>query len=70
VILSEHAMAVPSDLTAAGSSPGLVQALKVLRLLHVQDLREIQDRVNGAIESIQQLTANPKTDTRLGKVGR
>ncbi len=35
-----------------------------------QDLRSLQDQVNATIESAQKLTADPKTDTRLGKVGR
>ncbi len=35
-----------------------------------KDLRTLQDQVNATIESAQKLTADPKTDTRLGKVGR
>ncbi|TRY78464.1 hypothetical protein TCAL_12932 [Tigriopus californicus] len=50
--------------------PGLCRALKVLRLLNLKDLRGLQDEVNNTIEQIQALTANPKTDTRLGQVGR
>ena len=29
-----------------------------------------QDEINNTIETVQAVTANPKTDTRLGKVGR
>lgn len=43
---------------------------RVLRMLHVQRLRELQDGVNAVIECMQEFTANPKTDTRLGKVGK
>lgn len=50
--------------------PVLNQAAKVLRLLYVQDLRDLQTRINEAIVAVQTITANPKTDTRLGKVGR
>ncbi|XP_037503387.1 RNA transcription, translation and transport factor protein-like isoform X1 [Rhipicephalus sanguineus] len=50
--------------------PVLNHAAKVLRLLYVQDLRELQTRINEAIVAVQAITANPKTDTRLGKVGR
>lgn len=46
------------------------EAAKILRLLHIKELRELQDSVNEAIVSVQKMTANPKTDTRLGKVGR
>ncbi|KAH9382020.1 hypothetical protein HPB48_015309 [Haemaphysalis longicornis] len=49
--------------------PVLNQASKVLRLLYVQDLRDLQTRINEAIVAVQAITANPKTDTRLGKVG-
>jgi len=45
-------------------------AAKILRLLHIQDMRLLQTRINECIVSIQAVTANPKTDTRLGKVGR
>lgn len=46
------------------------EASKILRLLHIRDLRELQNRVNEAIVAVQSITANPKTDTKLGKVGR
>lgn len=50
--------------------PVLNQAAKVLRLLYVHDLRDLQTRINEAIVAVQAITADPKTDTRLGKVGR
>ena len=46
------------------------EAAKILRLLHIQDLRNLQTKINETIVSVQAITANPKTDTRLGKVGR
>merc|ERR1719187_771945 len=46
------------------------EAAKILRLLHIQELRQLQDSINEAIVKVQAITANPKTDTRLGKVGR
>lgn len=49
---------------------GANQAARVLRLLFVQDIRELQTRINEAIVAVQKITANPKTDTSLGKVGR
>jgi len=45
------------------------EAAKILRLLHIRELRELQTLANEAIIAVQKLTANPKTDTKLGKVG-
>ena len=45
-------------------------ACKVLRLLYIHDLRALQTSVNECIVSVQAITADPKTDTRLGKVGK
>lgn len=45
-------------------------AARILRLLHVQELRDLQTKINEAIVCVQKITANPKTDQRLGKVGR
>ena len=64
---------VPMDKIDLGFETGdyiSTEASKVLRLLHVKELRELQDSVNEAIVNVQALTANPKTDTKLGKVGR
>ena len=46
------------------------EAAKILRLLHIKELRSLQTEINECIVNIQSMTANPKTDTRLGKVGR
>ncbi|XP_068231731.1 RNA transcription, translation and transport factor protein [Palaemon carinicauda] len=48
----------------------LNNAGKALRLMYIHDLRELQTRINECIVSVQNITANPKTDTKLGKVGR
>lgn len=47
----------------------LNQAAKILRLLYIHDLRKLQTAINECIVSVQNTTANPKTDTKLGKVG-
>lgn len=46
------------------------QPSDVLKLLFVQDLRNLQTKINEALVSVQTVTADPRTDTRLGKVGR
>lgn len=47
----------------------LDEAAKILRLLQVHNTRIMQTAINETIVSVQQVTANPKTDTKLGKVG-
>lgn len=45
-------------------------AIAVLRMLYIADLREMQDAANDLIVTVQAHTANPKTDSSLGAVGR
>ncbi|ODM99548.1 hypothetical protein Ocin01_07120 [Orchesella cincta] len=47
----------------------LNHAAKILRLLFICDIRDLQTKINECIVAVQTVTANPKTDTRLGKVG-
>lgn len=64
---------IPLDKTELGFEAGdyiMTDAAKVLRLLHLRDLRDLQTQINTAIVAVQAITANPKTDSRLGKVGR
>ncbi|KAL7301530.1 hypothetical protein TKK_0005962 [Trichogramma kaykai] len=49
--------------------PFLNKAVTILSLLYIQDLRDLQTKINEAIVSVQSITADPKTDTKLGKVG-
>ena len=42
----------------------------ILRMLHIEGLHELQNAINDTITELQGLTANPKTDSRLGRVGR
>lgn len=51
------------------NEPNIDEAAKILRLLQVHSTRNVQTAINEAIVSVQQITANPKTDTKLGKVG-
>lgn len=48
----------------------LDNAAKGLSLLYIQDLRNLQTKINETIVAVQNVTANPKTDTKLGKVGK
>jgi len=64
---------IPLNKTELGFEAGdyiMTDAAKVLRLLHLRDLRDLQTQINMAIVAVQAITANPKTDSRLGKVGR
>lgn len=45
------------------------QAAKILRLLQIHNLRALQTVINETIVMVQHLTADPKTDTKLGHVG-
>ncbi|KAJ8924191.1 hypothetical protein NQ315_006982 [Exocentrus adspersus] len=49
--------------------PVLNNAANILRMLYIHDLRELQTKANELIVAAQSVTANPKTDTKLGKVG-
>lgn len=49
--------------------PNLDEAAKILRLLQVHSTRELQTAINETIVEVQNITGNPKTDTKLGKVG-
>lgn len=44
-------------------------AVRALRLIHLENLRETQTEINEVIVAVQEITADPKTDKRLGKVG-
>lgn len=56
--------------TEKSMDPVLREAAKILRMLHLTQLRKLQSDINNTIEMVQGVTANPKTDTKLGKVGR
>lgn len=46
------------------------RALKSLKLLYLNDQKQLQLQVNEIISSIQSITANPKTDSKLLSSGR
>lgn len=45
------------------------EAANILRLLQIHSVRHLQTVINETIVAVQNVTANPKTDTKLGKVG-
>jgi len=45
-------------------------AARGLRMLYVAELRALQTHFNDVVATAQEFTANPKTDSKLGKVGR
>jgi len=45
------------------------EAAKILRLLYIQDLRSLQTKINETIVSVQSFVADPRTDSKLGKIG-
>ncbi|XP_055603163.1 RNA transcription, translation and transport factor protein isoform X2 [Uranotaenia lowii] len=49
--------------------PDMEKAARILRLLQIQNLRKLQTAINETIVSVQNITADPRTDTSLGKVG-
>jgi RLL motif-containing protein 1 len=64
---------VNSEIFPLGFDTGdeiLNKAATILRMLYVADLRDLQTQINEMICALQSLTANPKTDTTLGKVGK
>jgi hypothetical protein len=42
----------------------------VLKMLHLYEYRELQNDLNALIVLGQEFTANPRTNSGLGKVGR
>ena len=48
----------------------LNEAAKILRLIHIKELRDFQTSINETIVTVQSITANPKTDLSLGRVGK
>ena len=50
--------------------PAVSEAAKIVRLLQIHNLRDLQTKINQSIVAVQILCADPKTDESLGKVGR
>ena len=66
---SKTVMDLESEEFALGFDTGnkdLNDTGKVLRLLYSEDLRQLQSRINALLVLIQNITANPKIDAKLG----
>ena len=48
----------------------MCDALKLLRLLYINNLRDLQTSINSILVNVQSITADPKTDITLGRIGR
>lgn len=78
-LVSDDAAQPPSPVPALSLRdvpPGLAtgdavvdDGVRVLRLLHLRRLRNLQGRVNGLLAAAQAITMNPQMDLSLGKVG-
>lgn len=52
------------------NDPLVDRVATIMRLLHVRQLHELQGEINDMIADMQLITADPKTNSKLGKVGR
>uniref|UniRef100_A0A182MJU8 Carnitine deficiency associated protein n=1 Tax=Anopheles culicifacies TaxID=139723 RepID=A0A182MJU8_9DIPT len=52
-----------------GVERDLEKATQILRLLQIRNMRSMQTTINETIVAVQNVTADPKTDSALGKVG-
>lgn len=60
----------PLGFEMPGASERLSRAAKILRLLYINDLRELQTAVDRLLVRAQEISADPRTEAALGKVGR
>ena len=54
----------------SGSDETVRAAVAVLRVLHVNDMRELQTAVDALLVGMQEYTGDPKTNAKLGRVGK
>lgn len=47
-----------------------LSAVSALRMLYMKELKELQAAINNSLSLLQEHTANPQTDSALGKVGK
>lgn len=62
--------AFPSGIDLPDGAPAtLTAAVNALRVLHVNDLRALQSAVDALLVAMQEHTSDPRTDSKLGRVG-
>lgn len=54
----------------AVDDPNVEMCSKVLRLLYIEDLKDLQSEINNLIESLQKFTSGAAVDPTLGCHGR
>ena len=57
------------EVGGAGGGAAVEAAVNVLRVLHINDLRVLQSAVDALLVQMQEYTSDPKTDSKLGRVG-
>lgn len=60
---------LPIGIELSEDEQGLHMPVVILRLSHNYNMREFQSGINETINALQQYTADPKTDSALGRVG-
>lgn len=61
------------DTFPLGFATGDIQvdlAATIMRMLYIKDLRQLQTVIDETLVQVQEYTANPKTDSSLGRLGR
>ncbi|KAK9805942.1 hypothetical protein WJX73_007158 [Symbiochloris irregularis] len=69
----QHLSSLDADAFPLGFStgdPGVDLAGTILRMLFIKDLRQLQTVIDETMVQVQEFTANPRTDSTLGRVGR
>ena len=59
---------VPTGVKTTGSQ-GVDDAVRVLRLINTSRLHQLQSQINECMSELQSMTADPKADVSMGRVG-
>lgn len=52
------------------ASEKVERAAIIVRMLHLEEMRIVQNQINSCLETAQEFVSNPVTDSSLGRVGR
>jgi hypothetical protein len=70
--LSNKGNPISIDCLSSGlevKSKKVEKAAIIIRMLHLEEMRIIQNQINCVLEQAQSFVSNPKTDSSLGRVG-